>query len=115
MLSVAPALANIAGAAAAVSAALTAALSALAFSPDEHATLVAAMRARGSLLRGSRTMLRMDAPWVVEGEGEDVARTRLASVERYIAVNRGRSFREEACCHSERRPKAGGEESQSSW
>src|SRR6187455_864363 len=79
MLSVAPALANIAGVAAVVSAAFAVALSVLAFSPDAHATVVAAMTARGSRWRGSRTMLRMAAPWIV-GVRAEVARARLENV-----------------------------------
>src|SRR5688500_7017715 len=60
MLSVAaPALAYIAGAAAAESADLAAVVSVFAFSPDEHAATALSARTTGSVPRGSRTMLRM--------------------------------------------------------
>src|SRR5215218_134462 len=71
MLSVAPALANSAGAAAAaVSAAFAVTLSVLAFSPLAHATNAVRPSANGIRVRGSRTMLCMGAPRVVDHEKE---------------------------------------------
>src|SRR5688572_10455531 len=107
MLSVAPALANIAGAAAALSGAF-AVVSVVAFSPDEHATSAMVARASGMRLTRSPTVMRIGAPRSVWMERTDfVLKDRWLSIPIELTWLADRSHRGQDGSVGEQQEKAG--------